>query len=107
MCRWCKIDRKLNCFDCEISRSCDKCLRRITQKKFHSTENNKLNREPPDENGYMLPHYVGEAIVEEDERDQTRVSYDKCNKCLVEMNHDSYIKNRKKCRGCLNQNKRK
>ena len=44
----------------------------------------------------MLPHYVGEDIVEKEERDQTKASFGKCNKCFVEMNHDKHIKNRKK-----------
>ena len=107
MCRSCIIAPKLICFDFDISRSCDKCLRTTTQIRSYSTEINKLNREPPDEIGYMLHHYVGEKIVEEEERDQTQVSYGKGNKCFLEMNHDNYIKNRKICRGCYNQNKRK
>ena len=44
VCRSCIINPKLNCFDCEISRSCDKCLNRITQVKLYSTEINKLKR---------------------------------------------------------------
>ena len=91
LCRSRIIDTKLKCFDCEISRSCDKCLKRITQIKVYSTEINKLKRQPPDEIGYLLPHYAGEKIVEE-EKDQTQVSYGKCNKCFTEMNHDNYIK---------------
>ena len=39
----------------------------------------------------MLPHYVGENIVEE-EKEQTQVSYGKRNKCFVEKNHDKYKK---------------
>ena len=67
MYRSCMIDPKLNCFDCEISKSCDKCLKRITQIKMYSTEISKLKRLTPDENGYMLPHYVGEDFVEQEE----------------------------------------
>ena len=57
----------------------------------------------------MLPHYVGENIVgeEEEEREQTQVSYGKCNKSFVEFNHDNDIENRKTCTGCYNQNRRK
>ena len=98
MCRSCIIDPKLNCFDCEISRSCDKCFKRITQIKLYSPEINKLKRQPPDENGYLLPHYVGENIVEKDQIEQTQLSYGKCNKCFVELNHDNYIKNKRICR---------
>ena len=93
MCRSCIIDPNLNCFDCEISRSCDKCLKRITQVKVYSTEINKLRRLPPDEYGYMLPHFVGENIVEvEGDKDQTQVSYGKCSKCFVELNLDNHNK---------------
>ena len=31
-CQTCVSDPKLNCFDCEVVKSCDKCLQRITQK---------------------------------------------------------------------------
>ena len=45
----------------------------------------------------MLPNFVGENIVEgEEKREQTQVSYDKCNKCFVELSHDNYIENPKK-----------
>ena len=44
----------------------------------------------------MLPHYLRENVGEvEEDKDQTRVSYGKCNKCSVELNHDNYIKNNK------------
>ena len=81
---------------------CDKGLKRITQIKVYSRENSKLKRLPPDENGYKLPHYVGEIIVEE-EKDRTQVSYGKCNKCFVEMNRDNYIRNKKLCRRCFSK----
>ena len=55
---------------------------------------------PPDENGYMLPHYVEENIVVEGEIYQKQVSYGKCNKYFVERNRDNCIKKREICRGC-------
>ena len=103
----CIIDSKLDCFDCKVSKSCDKCLKRITQIKLYSTKNNKLKRLPPDENGYMLPRCVGEDIVEQEERNQTQVSHGKGNATFVELNHDIYIKSRKRCRRCYIQNRRK
>ena len=106
-CRSCEIDPELNCFDYEISRSCDKCLKRITQFKLYFTEVNKLKRQPPDEYGYMLPHYIGENFVEEEDKHQTQVSFGKCNKCFVEMNHDDYKKNLKIRRSSYNENRRK
>ena len=108
MCRLCIIDPNLNCFDCEISKSCDKCLERITQIKVYSREINKLKRLPPDENGCMLPHYVGENTLKvEEDKDQTQVSYGKCKTCFVELNHDSYIKNIRICKRCYNKSRRK
>ena len=74
LCRSSIKDPNLNCFDCEISRSCDKCLKTLTQIMLYATETNKLKWQPLDENGFMLPHYVGEDIVKEEERDQTQVS---------------------------------
>ena len=107
MCRSFLKDPKLIFFDCEISRSCDKCLKRITQIKLYSTEINKLKRQPLDENGYMLPHYVAEDVVEEEEKDQTQFIYGRRNKCFVELNHDNYIKNKRICRRCYNESRRK
>ena len=71
MCRSSMIDCKLNCSGSEISRSCNKGLKRITQIKLRSTEINKLKSQPPNSNGYMITHYVGEEIVEEEERSDT------------------------------------
>ena len=62
MCRSCIIDPKLNRFDCKIPKSFDKCLKRITQIKLYSTDINKLQRQPPNKNGYVLPHCVGEEL---------------------------------------------
>ena len=33
-CRFCIIDPKMNCFECELCRPCDKCLERRTQIKY-------------------------------------------------------------------------
>ena len=52
-------DPNLHCFDCEVEKSYDKRLIRITQIESYSTEINKLKKQIPNENGYMLPHYVG------------------------------------------------
>ena len=107
MCRSCTIGRKLNCFDCKICTSCDKCSKRITQVKFYSTEVNKWKRQSPDEKGYMSPHYVGEAIVKGEETDQTQVRFGKCNKCFVELNHDRYNENNRICRRSYNDSRKK
>ena len=48
----------MNCFECEVVKACRKCLKRITQIKYYSTEINKLKRLSEKEFGYMLPHYT-------------------------------------------------
>ena len=49
----------MNCFNCEMERSCKSCLDLISQKKSYSTDINMLKRKPPNEYHQMLPHYVG------------------------------------------------
>ena len=58
ICKQCEISPKLNFFECEIVKACRSCLKRITQIKYFSTENNELKRLPENEFGYMLPHYT-------------------------------------------------
>ena len=78
------MDPKLNCFDGELSRSCDKCFKRITQIKYYSTEINKLKRLPPNKNCYMLPHYTGEEKEEKkEEKEQISVGYGKGSICFI------------------------
>ena len=55
----------------------------------------------------MLPHYVGEDVVEGEKREQTQVSHGKSDKCFVELNYDNYIKNKRVCRRCYNESRRK
>ena len=68
-CHICIRDPMLNCFDCELCTSCDKCLKRITQIKYYSTEINKWKGLPPNKHGYMLPHYIGEEEEKEQEKE--------------------------------------
>ena len=49
----------MNCFNCEMERSCKSCLDLISQKKTYSTDINMLKRKPPNEQHQMLPNYVG------------------------------------------------
>ena len=53
------IKPKMNCFNCEMEKSCKSCLDLISQKKTYSTDINMLKRKPPNEYHQMLPHYVG------------------------------------------------
>ena len=66
-----------------------------------------MKRQPPDENGFMLLHYVGEGLVEEEETDETPVRFGKCNKFFVELKHDNYIKNKRICGRCYSESRGK
>ena len=48
---------KMNCFNCEMERSCETCLDLIYQKKTCSTDINMLKRKPANEYHQMLTHY--------------------------------------------------
>ena len=50
----------MNCFECEMVKTCKKCLRRITQIKYYSTDIIKSKILPENELGYMFPHYERE-----------------------------------------------
>ena len=112
-CQPCIIDFKMKSFECELCKSCEKSLKRITQIKYYSTKINKLKRLPPNEHGYMLPHYTEEEEEEEEEegkeekKQQIKVGYGNCSKGFIEMNLGIYNKNRKVCKTCCNQNRRK
>ena len=47
----------MNCFECEVVEACRNCLKKLTQIKWYSTENNKLKGLPENEYGYILPDY--------------------------------------------------
>ena len=59
MCIDCVIKPNAICFNCEVERACKPCLDLISQKTF-STDNDLLNRKPPNKKCQMLPWYVGE-----------------------------------------------
>ena len=59
ICKDCVIKPKMNCFNCEMERSCKLCLDLISQKKSYSTDINMLKRKPPNQNHQMLLCYEG------------------------------------------------
>ena len=85
-------DSKENCFDCEIAKSCKDCFTKITQIKTYATETNKLKRQSPNENGYMLLHYVEEVVENVIIEEKSQGCYKKCDKCFVESKDDNFIK---------------
>ena len=95
----------MNCFNCEISKSCQDCLSKITRISEYSVEINKLKRKPENELGYMLPYYQTEDNVVKEKPVKKPIK--KCSKCENEINHDNYIKNKTICRECHNENMRK
>ena len=82
-------------------------FKKNTPNKVLLYENQKLKRHPPKIHVYMLRHYIGEEEGKEKEKEQITVGHGKCSKCFTEMNHDIYIKQRKICKSCWNQNRTK
>ena len=102
----------MNCFECELCKSCGKRLKRLTQIKYYSTKINKLKRCPPKEGGHRLPHYIEKEIenvfVKEIEKKKiVQANYKNCIKCFVELNTDIYMENTKICRSCYTNNRSK
>ena len=91
----------MNCFDCEISKSCQDCLSKITRIEEYSAKINKLKRQPENEFGHMLPYYETENNIVIDKPVQKPIK--KCSKCETEINTEIYIKNNIVCRACHNK----
>ena len=91
----------MNCFNCEISKSCQDCLSKITRITEYSVEINKLKRLPENEFGHMLPYYKTESNIVIDK------PIKRCSKGKTEINTEKYIKNKTICRAFHNENIRK
>ena len=50
----------MNCFNCEMERTCETCLDRVNQKKTYSTDINIIKRKPENECHQMHPCNIGE-----------------------------------------------
>ena len=58
------IPKKLRyCTECHENINCDDCDKKINQIKEFSPNFNSLKRQPPDENGYMLPWCIDDLIL--------------------------------------------
>ena len=95
----------MNCFQCELTKSCKDCLNKITRITEYSAEINKLKRKPENELGYMLPYYQTEDDVVKQKPDKKNNK--NCSKCENGINPDNYIKNKTICRKCHNESMRK
>ena len=47
-----------NCGDCKKDTLCDDCDNLVNQRKEFSANLNELKREPPNDNGHMIPKYI-------------------------------------------------
>ena len=52
----------MRCFECEVVKSGNNCLAKITQNKCYSTEINRMKRLHENEFGYMLLHYKRDLL---------------------------------------------
>ena len=95
----------MNCFNCEISKSCQDCLSKITRIAEYSIEINKLKRQPENEFGHMLPYYETENNIVIGKPVQKPIK--RYSKCEAQTNTGNYIKNKSICRACHNENMRK
>ena len=55
------IKPRINCFNCEMKRSCISCLVLLGKKKTKSIDLNMLKRKPINAYHQMLPFYIGEC----------------------------------------------
>ena len=95
----------MNCFNCEVSKSCQDCLSKVTRTAEYSVEINKLKRQPENEFGHMLPYYETENNIVIYKPVQKPIK--RCSKCETELNTEKYIKNKTICRACHNEKLRK
>ena len=79
----------MNCFNCEMERSCKSCLDLISQKKTYSTDINMLKRKPPNEKYQMLPHYVGKY-----EPKQNNIDFESAKDILMKEDDKMVVKRR-------------
>ena len=84
----CVIKPKMNCFDCEMEKSCKSCLDLISQKKSYSTDINMLKRNPPNQYHQMLPHYVSKY-----EPKQKNIVFETAKIILMEEDNKMIVKN--------------
>ena len=94
----------MNCFNCEISKSCQDCWSKITRIAEYSVEINKLKRQPENEFGHMLPYYETEINIVIDKRVQKQI--ERCSKGKTEINTENYIKHKTICKACHIENMR-
>ena len=89
ICGDCVIKPKMNCFNCEMEKSCKSCLDLISQKKKYSTDIITLKRKPPNQYHQMLPHYEGVY-----EPRQNNIDFETAKNVLMEEDNKMIVKRR-------------
>ena len=101
----CELKPKMNCFNCEIGKSCQDCSRKKNGVAECLVEIKILKRQPENELGYMLPYFKkieNNIIIEKPVQKEMK----KCSKCETEKNPNNYIKSKTFCRIFHNENMR-
>ena len=96
---------EMNCIQCEIVKSCESCLTRITRISEYSTKINLLKRQSSDLEYNMLPYNM-EDQDNTVTQSKNNLNVKKCSKCKIEINSVNHVKNRTVCRFCYNQDMR-
>ena len=86
VCSNCVIEPKMNCFNCEVERSCETCLDQKTQKKTYFTDFNIIKMKHPNENQQMLPFYIGEY-----EHKQNKFDFESVKEVLMEVDEKMVV----------------
>ena len=134
-CDRCRNEVVLNCHDCEKIRACEECYEMITITKKYTSNINDCKRMPENDESDMLPIYQGkyqkeykdidikQAIeiispprsFEQQEERPNQIqecltiidTKKKCNTCNIELNDENKIKNKRICKQCNNEMRRR
>ena len=79
----------MNCFNCDMGKSCKSCLDLISQKKTYSTDINMLKRKPPNQYHQMLPHYEGKYDPK-----QNNIDFESAKDILMKEDYKMIVKRR-------------
>ena len=88
-CNDCVIKPKMNCFNCEMEKTCKSGLDLISQKKTYSTDINMLKRKPPNQYHQMLPYYIGKY-----EHKQNNIDFESAKDTLMKEDNKMLVKRR-------------
>ena len=84
----CVIKPKMNCFNCEVERTCKSCLDLVSREKTYSSDNNMLKK-PENYYHQMPPYFIGEY-----EPKQIFIDFESGRKILMEEEYKMVAKRR-------------